>query len=185
MAQHEKEETARSREDAANAQAAPNGGGLALPTDARSVALRDDVLRRFADMARVLPIAEEDASMSIVSQILNASTVEELDAPWKDTDGEALIGVTFEAQTVTVHTSDFTEGLGVFLRVEGVRLDNREAISFSTGSVSTVAQLVRAYTLNAYPFVAQIVKAERATKRGYFPLHLKIVAGKAAAPVGV
>jgi hypothetical protein len=185
MAQHEREEAVRAREAAANAQAGPNGGAVAIPTDARSVALRQNTLAQFADMARVLPTAEEDASMSIVAQILQATTVEELDAPWRDTDGEALIGVTFEAQSVTLHQSDYTEGLGVFLRVEGVRLDNGEVVSFSTGSVSTVAQLVRAFTLNAFPFVAEIVKADRPTKKGYFPLHLKIVAGKAATAASV
>lgn len=184
MAQHEKEADVVARQEAANAQAAPGGGAVALPTDARSVALRNETLRQFADMARVLPTAEEDASMSIVAQILAATTVEELDAPWRDTDGEALIGVTFEAQSVTLHQSDYTEGLGVFLRVEGVRLDNGEVVSFSTGSVSTVAQLVRAYVIKAFPFVAEIVKADRPTKKGYFPLHLKIVAAKQAAPTG-
>jgi hypothetical protein len=146
--------------------------------------MREETLRQFADMARVLPTAEEDASMSIVAQILQATTVQELDAPWNDTDGEALIGVTFEAQAVTVHQSDYADGLGVFLRVEGVRLDNGEVISFSTGSVSTVAQLVRAYVIKAFPFVCEIVKAERPTKKGYFPLHLKIVAGSTAAQSG-
>ena len=184
MAQHMSEAEAKAKAALQDKIDHPSTEVVASTPTAREVALRTETMRQFADMARVLPTAEGDASMSIVAQILAATTVEELDAPWNDTDGDELVGVTFEAQSVTAHQSDYADGLGVFLRVEGVRLDNGEVVSFSTGSVSTVAQLVKAYVSGWFPFVVEIVKAERPTKKGYFPLHLKVVAGKVAASSG-
>ena len=185
MANAMSEAEAKAKEHLREQQAKASTDVAVRPLSASAIAQRDEVLSRFADMARVLPVAEDDATTSIIDQILKATVVEELDAPGRDTDGDALVGVTFEVQAVTVHTSDYTEGLGVFLRVEGARLDNGETISFSTGSVSTVAQLVKAYVSGWLPCVVEIVKAPRPTKRGYFPLHLKVIAGKASAAASV
>jgi hypothetical protein len=181
MANAMSEAEAKAKEALREKQNAPSTEVATRPTTAAGIAQREQVMTQFADMAAVLPRAEEDASMSIVAQILGATGVEELDAPWRDTEGDELVGVILEITDVTVHASDYTDGLGVFLRVEGKRLDNQQPVAFSTGSVSTVAQLVKAYVSHWFPLVVEIVKAPRPTKRGYYPLHLRIITGPTTA----
>jgi len=58
--------------------------------------------------------------------------------------------------------------------VRGKRMDNDEEIVWTTGSVSVVAQLVKAFMLGALPLYATIRKAERPTANGYYPQHLEV-----------
>lgn len=141
------------------------------------------VRQQFADMALLLPAAPavEDAADRIVAQILAATTWTELDKPWSGEQAEALCDVPLRISAAYAMPSDFKDGLGVYLRVEALRVDTGEIISFSVGSVNIVAQLVRAHVSGWLPLFATIRKSERASSNGYFPMHLEITDSAAAA----
>lgn len=132
------------------------------------------VRERFADMARIVPEAEGDGGMSIVEAVLEAADLSALDAAWNGRGSDTLVNIPMTINEIRRSTSDYADGLGVFLVVRAVRLDTGEPLTFTTGSVSIVAQLVKAHISGWLPFNAVIVKAAKPSSNGYFPLHLEV-----------
>lgn len=148
------------------------------------VATKGDVLNgltpqqldQFRDMARMLPAADGDGAARIVAQLLAADDLLALNKPWGSDSSAELAGKMLEIRGATYRESDFTDGLGVFLVVDAVDLNTGEPIVFTTGSSSVVAQIVAAHARGWLPAVARLVKSERPTTNGYYPLHLEFQA---------
>ena len=134
------------------------------------------LVSRFAEMVALLPRADDDDSgvERIIASILNAQGWEDLDAPWRARGGEAYKDVPQRIESVKIRPSDFGEGLGVYVVVDAVNLTNGESITWTTGSTSIVAQLVRAYCVGALPLFATIRVSDRPSKNGYYPQHLEV-----------
>ena len=128
-----------------------------------------------AFMAMLQEVAQpsnEDATARIVGTILQAETVEELNKPW-DSDGmRKHFGELIVVRAITRRPSDYTGGLGVYLGCEITWPGSGEESFLSCGSVSSVAQLVRAHAIKRLPLLVMPVKATRPTKLGYWPYHL-------------
>ena len=156
---------------------------------AGEIALRDQVNRSlimsertrelFLPMVMMVPESEGDGADRIVLAILQAASWDELSDPWNAEKTAALADVDLAMHTITRHVSSYTEGMGVFLVVHCKRLDTDEECVFATGSVSIVAQLVRAYALGAFPIYGQIKRSDKPTAKGYYPMHLDITASAA------
>ena len=133
--------------------------------------LREAFLAMLVDV----PEPDDDAAVKIVRTILGAESLEELNEPW-ETDGmRERIGRTLIVNAITRRPSDFTDGLGVYLGCECTDPDTGDALFITCGSVSSVAQLVRAHTLRLFPVRLIPVRAKRPTKRGYWPYHLQML----------
>lgn len=131
----------------------------------------------FAQMAVGIPEAsDEGAYESIVTQLLQATDLDALNAPWDTTDGDRLAGHRLRIETIERRQSDYGGGLGMFLVCKGVDMGTGETFVWSTGSVSIVAQLARAWHLQAFPIIAELIVADTPTANGNRPQHLKIVA---------
>lgn len=151
---------------------APKTGEIVTPAGPKI----SQTLATFAQMASMLPQADEgDGAEAIVAQILSAATIEDLDAPWRAEEGKALIGKPISIVGAKARKSDYADGLGVFLVVDAVNLETGEATIFTTGSVSVVAQIVKAFCMDALPFNAMLCQSARPTKDGYYPLHLEVL----------
>lgn len=136
-----------------------------------------EVTNIFATMVAGIPETDdEDASERIVLQLLGATDAAELNAPWDSAPAEELAGKRLRIDTIERRPSDFQDGLGVYLVCKGLILDTGEKLVFTTGAISIVAQLVRAHFLGGLPAICELVIAERPTKKGYRPQHLKIMA---------
>jgi hypothetical protein len=133
-------------------------------------------IARFAEMVALLPRADDDdgGAERIIEAILNAQTWEDLDAPWRARGGEAYKDVPQRILGAKIRPSDFGQGLGVYVVVDAVDMRNGESITWTTGSVSIVAQLVRAHCVGAFPLLATLRVAERPSKAGNFPQHLEV-----------
>jgi len=129
----------------------------------------------FASMAMAVPDGDESGAEQIILAILNAKSWDELDDPWNSARADALLNVELRIDSLTRRPSSFADGLGIFLVVHGIRMDTKEPAVWTTGSVGTVAQLVKAYMLGALPLYAVLRQAERPTERGYYPHHLEIM----------
>lgn len=148
--------------------AATPGTELAIPYS-------QEVANIFASMVAGIPeLDDEDASERIVLQLLAATDVTDLNAPWDSATAEDLAGKRLRIDTIARQPSDFQDGLGVYLVCKGLNLDTGEKLVFTTGAVSIVAQLVRAHFLGGLPAICELVIAERPTKKGYRPQHLKV-----------
>jgi hypothetical protein len=137
--------------------------------------ISERVLRQFADMVAMLPQDDTGGTESIVAQILAAETFEELDSPWSASDTEDLIGTVLTIESVKARRSDYADGLGFYVIATGKVYGTDKPVTFTTGSVSVVAQLVKAYAMGALPLVCTLQQAERPTEKGYRPQHLAIV----------
>lgn len=135
------------------------------------------LLNQFAAMVVGIPEADDsEAYEAIVTQLLNADGVDALNAPWNSDAAEHLNGHRLRIESITRRPSDYSEGLGQFLVCKGIDMGTGEPFVLSTGSVSIVAQLVRAHYLKAFPVIAELVIADKPTKKGYRPQHLNVIA---------
>ena len=150
--------------------AVPETQGVVVPV------VSDSTMALFASMAVNIPEADDGGAYeNIVMQLLQASDVDGLNAPWDTTAAEKLAGQTLVIQSVTRRPSDFNAGLGMYLVCKGVLAKTGEAFVWSTGSVSVVAQLARAHFLDAFPVTAQLIISDTPTKNGYRPQRLQVL----------
>jgi hypothetical protein len=122
----------------------------------------------------------EDAQYRIVQQILAARDLSELDAPWSG--GADSLGK-YNDTTITIHSirrapSSFQGGPGIFLILD-VESEGEHYV-VTTGSVSVVVQLLKAFELNAFPVSCTPKISKRQTARGYWPQHLEFNSPAAA-----
>ena len=138
-------------------------------------------VKRFAQMATMVPSEDGGGYERILDAILSAESWETLSDPWESTNAEKLRGKRLRVESVMRRPSQFAGGLGIFLVVKSVDLKTGEALVWTTSSVAIIAQLVRAYALRAFPLVAEVVIADRPTSQGFYPQHLHILAATPAA----
>lgn len=138
--------------------------------------ISQELMSQFAAMAAGIPAAtDEDAYESIVTQLINADGIDELNAPWDTADLSDLTGYRLRIDQIQRRDSDYAGGLGMYMVLKGVNLGTGDKFVFTTGSVSIVAQLARAWFLGGFPVTCEIQVADTPTKNGYRPQHLKVL----------
>ncbi len=141
-----------------------------------------EVVQQFSRMLTLVPEADDsEAAIMIAGQVLGATSLNDIDKPWAETEEAKMTGKQIVIHGATRRESDFQDGLGWYFRIDYTDIRTGERSSFSTGSVSILAQVAKAYTLDALPFAALVVEAEKATKRGFHPQHLEILDDQSAA----
>ncbi len=150
--------------------------GKGKSTEVEQSPFSDAMMRKFADMAAILPRGAEDGGERILEAILNAQTLDATNEIWAGTwNPDKMVGEPIVVESAEVLSSDYKGGLGIFLLVRCVKVRTGEAGMFSTGSTSIVGQVVKAYVLGALPFTCKIVVADEPTSSGYLPQHLEIL----------
>lgn len=141
------------------------------------VALINDrqLLERFAEMAVLIPGDLGGGVEDILSKILSAKSWDELDEPWETSDIDDIEGKTMRITKVTRRPSTFRGGLGVFLVVHLLDPKSGKEYVKTTGSISVVGQIARAYALGVESMTVQWLRAERPSESGYYPQHLKVL----------
>lgn len=138
------------------------------------VQLPADLVKRFADMAVLIPDDTEDGGARMLDAILSAKTWEALNDPWESSNGEALVGKLLKLTSAKKMPSTFEGGLGIFLVIDYTDTNTGETGVLTTSAVSIVGQIAAAYAHEWMPLYAEVVVADRPTKRGFLPQHLKI-----------
>lgn len=124
-------------------------------------------------MLDAIPEADDDAYVRLITQLANATSVEDLDKPWSLTGLNDYEGQWLRVDSLRRMPSDFTEGLGFYLIVTAMLYQTGEIITCSTGSVNVVTQLVKAHSLGALPVNVRPMLSSKPTKDGYRPMHLE------------
>jgi hypothetical protein len=124
-------------------------------------------------MLDAIPEADEDAYVSIIRQIVNATTVEQLDQPWVAGGLTDYVDQWLEVRALRRMPSDFADGLGFYLIMDCKVEDTGEIVATSTGSVAVITQLIKANQLRVLPCVVRPVMAAKASRNGYKPMHLE------------
>lgn len=161
---------------------APDNGAVAR-TEAAPVALHGATLAAFEAAITQVPDAGGDAFESIVGAIMAAGDVADLDAPWRSQGGSELLGVPIVVRAIRKLPASYGEGLPWFLVVDAAIAETGELVTFTTGSVTVVAQLVSAWAKGWYPLACTLVESERESARGFHPQHL-VISRRQPAPAG-
>jgi len=128
-----------------------------------------------------IPDTGEDGYERLLLQIAGASDAADLDAPWRSEGMRDYINRPLEVRGLRRIASDFDGGLPFFLVVDAGALDTGEAVTFTTGAVSVVAQLAKAFQLGAIPGWRIIPReSDRPSERGFYPQHLEVMRGRLA-----
>lgn len=135
-----------------------------------------ELLDRFEALAVRIPESDDSqAYEDIVSQILGATGVDGLNAPWDTSKAATLNGHRLRIESMTRRASDFQEGLGIYLIVKGTDLGTGERFTLTIGSVAVLAQLAQIHALNGLPAIVELIVADKLTSNGYRPIHLKVL----------
>jgi len=171
-----------SKQDQASA---PDSPPAPAPAPGAEVAERDsntpapipaEVAERVRQLAAAIPGDDGSGAERIVTQLLDAQTIDDLNAPWEGTSGRNMAGKRLAIRGVTQRPSQFSDGAGIFLVADAVDAKTGEPAVFTTSALSVVIQLARVHQLGLFPVIADVVVAERPTERGFYPYHLRIVA---------
>ena len=136
-----------------------------------------ELVARFVQMATMVPSEDGSGMERIIEQLLSAESWEELSEPWESTDAQKLRGKRLRIDGIMRRPSQFQGGLGIFLVVHSTDVGTGERIVWTTSAQAVIAQLVRAYAQGWLPCLAEMVIADRPTERGFYPHHLKFLAG--------
>lgn len=157
----------------------PNGETTALQEyNAEVLDSQPGIREAFMLMLAEVPDPPPDAAAAIVGAILSAQSVEDIDKPWDAEGMRDLKDRSLLVREVHKMPSDYAQGLGVYLVCRVVTGESGEEKVVTTGSVSIVAQLVRAHTLGALPLLVIPREAKKPSRNGYLPMHLELVRGR-------
>ena len=135
-----------------------------------------EAAERVRQLAGAIPGDDGNGAERIVTQLLDAQTIDDLNAPWEGTSGRNLAGKRLAIRRVTQRPSQFSDGAGIFLVADAVDANTGEPAVFTTSALSVVIQLARVHQLGLFPVIAEVEVAERPTERGFYPYHLRIIA---------
>ena len=152
------------------------GTDVDVRPDAAPAPYSPEVIERVQNAVRGIPGSDGSGGEAIILQLLNAQTIDDLNAPWEATSGRSLAGKRLAIRGVTQRESSFNDGTGIFLVADATDTATGEAATFTTSAISVVLQLARIHQLGMFPVIAEVVVAERPTERGFYPYHLRIVA---------
>jgi hypothetical protein len=140
--------------------------------------LSPEIEHAFAEMITAVPEDDGNAMDSILTEILKSAGWENLSDPWESASAEKLAGHTLRFDRITRHDSTIAGGFAFFLVAHYTDTRTGEAGVWPTSSIAVMAQLVRAHLGGWLPLFGQVVIAERPTKNGFKPQHIKFL-GKA------
>lgn len=134
------------------------------------------VVETFKRLMADIPVANTDEAMyRIVSQILAAEEPEELEEPWSGQGLRKLTGRLLRISSIKRLPSDFKDGVGWYLGCDATLVETGEGLFVSTGSLSILAQLGRAYQKGWLPLDVVAREAVSKSDPGRHPMHLEIV----------
>jgi hypothetical protein len=122
---------------------------------------------------QTIPWADTDPTERMTEFLMNEPP-EKWDELWAGLPSiRDLAGQQVVIHALRIRESDFEGPLGVYLIADVTFLPSGEKGLMSISSQMTIVQLVRLYSLGKLPATVEIVQKEKATKRGFHPIHLR------------
>jgi hypothetical protein len=123
----------------------------------------------------------DDPTPRMAAAILNADDPEDWEAIFTGKSIKDSAGARVRFVALRKAPSSFEGAVPWYLIAEIVNLDTGESDVMTISSVMTMLQLVTAQHRGWLPLDAEVVRKAKATKRGFFPIHLKAITAPAAA----
>ena len=139
-----------------------------------------DVLRYVeTDGAHELPVVKVDAesvAKRIDARIMSATSAAEVLCTDAVLHGQDYLNVPFQLLNVEGRPSDQPQGLP-FYAVLTITTADGEIVPMTTGARSVMLKAAKLHSLGALPLWVRIVKSDKATEAGNFPLDLMAADG--------
>lgn len=111
----------------------------------------------------------------ILTQLYGAQSAADLNAPWDARGFEAYAGQTLTLQALTKRPSEYPGPIPFYVIARGHVTGTGEAVTITTGAVSVIAQLSKAWAAGFFPVTVVPVVVESKTKKGQASQHLRFV----------
>jgi len=127
------------------------------------------------DLLKTIPSVEEDPTprmMAAIAEAPNAESWEDLfsAAHFKDHAGKRI-----RVHTFRVNESQYEGTLGVYFLCDITWLDSNEDDVMTVGSDMAMAQLLNCWKRGDFPHDFEIVKKDRPTRGGFYPMRLRSI----------
>jgi hypothetical protein len=145
-----------------------------LPT----MSLNSGVQEKLTSIIDAIPENSGTGYESVINSILNAKTVTDFNSTWQANSMDAIDGREICITRISKVNSDYDGGLGFFLICDYFDYEAQKYCVGSTGSISICVQLAKANAEGWLPLMCMVVKSEKPTKDGFYPLHLQVLPKK-------
>jgi len=132
-------------------------------------------------MASMVPDAVDDDGSGIIGNLLEATSWEDLNAQSKLPNGKDVAGRRLIVQALAKRQSDLTADedssgikLPFYLIVDAVDERTGEAVRWQTSAPALVVPLIKLHGWSKLPALCEVRKADKPTKRGFYPLNLHV-----------
>ena len=135
---------------------------LPAPTDKIEAILSGGEVVRYDAWLEPLPWSadEDDASAAIVAAILAAPNIDQLLTPTTTAGLGDYVGKLLTIHDVRLRPSDMEGGTGAYAVLDITVEGSSDHVVATTGARNVLAQLVRAWQLDAFPFSCRITETQ-------------------------
>lgn len=153
------------------------------PPGTLAVADKAAVLEAARALLDLVPDATDDDGTGIIARLLEAEGWEDLNQLSKLPAGKDLVGVTMVIRAIAKRESDIEpedDETGIrldhYLVIDAVRSGLGTELRWQTSAPALVLPIAKLYVWGKFPATCTIRKAEKPTKRGFWPLNLEVQA---------
>lgn len=136
---------------------------------------REVILAQYSAVLEEIPFAEDDGGLSIIANILTATTWEELNRENELDNLQDFVGKRVKVIKLERRISDIEGGMPWYLMVDAIDADTGELVKINTSAGSPMAKLAMLHHFGNLPALVKVTKAEKATKAGFFPLDVDVL----------
>jgi hypothetical protein len=142
-------------------------------TDLAALDELDRILRTGVAPTEQVETDPDEIHRQIVAELLDAATDDELENVGSATPWQEMEGIPVTIQGFRWRPSEYKEGPPVFCVVFANRVDDGGRVVLTTGSAGVMAQLANLAKRERLPgAIRKLVRAEKPSKGGFYPLRL-------------
>ena len=137
---------------------------------------RDVVMAKYETMILTIPEGGDADGFGLIADVINAKSWDDLNGDGKLQKAEDVAGCEIKVLSLTRHRSEIEGGMPWYLIARYVDTATGEVGSFNTSAGVVMAKLVSLHCLRVLPALVKIEKATKATRGGFFPLDMVVLA---------
>lgn len=135
---------------------------------------REAQVEAYSQMITMVPAGQSDG-FDIIVRIASATSWEDVNVSEDGLpDTKDQLGRRLRFESISRRESDKQNDNPWYFVVEATDLKTGEAIRFSTGSQTIMAQLATLYVKGWLPVIGEVVQSERETRAGFRPFALQV-----------
>lgn len=152
----------------------PSPESVALQAVQQGLITPDKALEHAGALFDLVPDVTEEPTPRMLAMILNADTPEQINKVFESRSIKQSAGKVARFNAIRKAPSDFPEGPRFYLIADVTWKDTGEQDVLTISSLMSMIELLAAQQRGWFPLTAEVVQKDRKTRRGFYPIHLKI-----------